>query len=480
MTLLQHELTDFKVNAFQNNEFHEVTKDDVLGHWSLFFFYPADFTFVCPTELEDLAKNYAKFKEIGCEIYSVSCDTHFVHKAWHDANEKIAKIAADKDEAIKGQDFEKAAELRDKQEKLEADRKQKEDSWREGESDVKMVVDEDVIAEVISSTTGIPVFKLTQAESKKLLNMEAELHKRIIGQDEAVSALSRSIRRTRVGLKDPKRPSGSFIFAGPTGVGKTELAKTLAEFLFDDEDALIRVDMSEFSEKYAASRLFGAPPGYVGYEEGGQLSEKVRRNPYSVILFDEIEKAHPDVFNILLQVLDDGHITDAQGRKVDFKQTCIIMTSNAGAQNIVAPKRLGFLSTEDERKDYEYMKGQVMEEVKRMFKPEFLNRIDEIIVFHQLTKADMKKILQILLKDLERRCKEQMDIELKVRDTVKEYLVENSFDSKYGARPLKRAIQSKIEDPLAEAILNGEVKKGDTVAAGMNKKEITFKVLEKK
>ena len=395
-------------------------------------------------------------------------------------DQKVAKVAAEKDKAIKDQDFEKAAELRDNQEKLEAERKEKESSWREGESDVEMVVNEDVIAQVISSTTGIPVFKLTQAESKKLLGMESELHKRIIGQDEAVSALSRSIRRTRVGLKDPKRPAGSFIFAGPTGVGKTELAKALAEFLFDDEDALIRVDMSEFSEKYAASRLFGAPPGYVGYEEGGQLSEKVRRNPYSVILFDEIEKAHPDVFNILLQVLDDGHITDAQGRKVDFKQTCIIMTSNAGAQNIVAPKRLGFLSTEDERKDYEYMKGQVMEEVKRMFKPEFLNRIDEIIVFHQLTKADMKKILQILLKDLERRCKEQMDIELKVRDTVKEYLVENSFDSKYGARPLKRAIQSKIEDPLAEAILNGEVKKGDTVAAGMNKKEITFKVLEKK
>ena len=268
-------------------------------------------------------------------------------------------------------------------------------------------------------------------------------------------------------------------FIGPTGVGKTELSKALAEAVFGTEQALIRVDMSEYMEKHSVSKLIGSPPGYVGYEEGGQLSEKVRRNPYSVILFDEIEKAHPDVFNILLQVLDDGHITDAQGRKVDFKQTCIIMTSNAGAQNIVAPKRLGFLSEEDERKDYEYMKGQVMEEVKRMFKPEFLNRIDEIIVFHQLTKADTKKILQILLKDLERRCREQMDIELKVRDTVKEYLVENSFDSKYGARPLKRAIQSKIEDPLAEAILNGTVKKGDTVAAGMSKKEITFKVLEK-
>ena len=309
---------------------------------------------------------------------------------------------------------------------------------------------------------------------------EQTLHKRVVGQEEAVTAVAKAVKRGRVGLKDPNRPTGSFLFLGPTGVGKTELSKALAEAVFGTEQALIRVDMSEYMEKHSVSKLIGSPPGYVGYEEGGQLSEKVRRNPYSVILFDEIEKAHPDVFNILLQVLDDGHITDAQGRKVDFKQTCIIMTSNAGAQNIVAPKRLGFLSTEDERKDYEYMKGQVMEEVKRMFKPEFLNRIDEIIVFHQLTKADMKKILQILLKDLERRCKEQMDIELKVRDTVKEYLVENSFDSKYGARPLKRAIQSKIEDPLAEAILNGEVKKGDTVAAGMNKKEITFKVLEKK
>ena len=315
--------------------------------------------------------------------------------------------------------------------------------------------------------------------AKRLARLEQTLHKRVVGQEEAVAAVAKAVKRGRVGLKDPNRPTGSFLFLGPTGVGKTELSKALAEAVFGTEQALIRVDMSEYMEKHSVSKLIGSPPGYVGYEEGGQLSEKVRRNPYSVILFDEIEKAHPDVFNILLQVLDDGHITDAQGRKVDFKQTCIIMTSNAGAQNIVAPKRLGFLSEEDERKDYEYMKGQVMEEVKRMFKPEFLNRIDEIIVFHQLTKADTKKILQILLKDLERRCREQMDIELKVRDTVKEYLVENSFDSKYGARPLKRAIQSKIEDPLAEAILNGTVKKGDTVAAGMSKKEITFKVLEK-
>ena len=341
------------------------------------------------------------------------------------------------------------------------------------------VTDEE-IARIVSRWTGIPVAKLTEGERTKILGLEEELHTRVIGQNEAVTKVSDAIIRSKAGIKDPTKPIGSFLFLGPTGVGKTELAKTLAEKLFDDENNMVRIDMSEYMEKYSVSRLIGAPPGYVGYEEGGQLTEAVRRKPYSVVLFDEIEKAHPDVFNILLQVLDDGHITDAQGRKVDFKQTCIIMTSNAGAQNIVAPKRLGFLSTEDERKDYEYMKGQVMEEVKRMFKPEFLNRIDEIIVFHQLTKADMKKILQILLKDLERRCKEQMDIELKVRDTVKEYLVENSFDSKYGARPLKRAIQSKIEDPLAEAILNGEVKKGDTVAAGMNKKEITFKVLEKK
>ena len=343
----------------------------------------------------------------------------------------------------------------------------------------KLQVTEEEIAKTVSTWTKIPVQRLAEGESKRLARLEQTLHKRVVGQEEAVAAVAKAVKRGRVGLKDPNRPTGSFLFLGPTGVGKTELSKALAEAVFGTEQALIRVDMSEYMEKHSVSKLIGSPPGYVGYEEGGQLSEKVRRNPYSVILFDEIEKAHPDVFNILLQVLDDGHITDAQGRKVDFKQTCIIMTSNAGAQNIVAPKRLGFLSEEDERKDYEYMKGQVMEEVKRMFKPEFLNRIDEIIVFHQLTKADTKKILQILLKDLERRCREQMDIELKVRDTVKEYLVENSFDSKYGARPLKRAIQSKIEDPLAEAILNGTVKKGDTVAAGMSKKEITFKVLEK-
>ena len=304
---------------------------------------------------------------------------------------KIARISADKDKAIKDQDFEKAAELRDSQEKLEQERKQKEQAWREGESDVKMVVDEDVIAQVISQSTGIPVFKLTQAESKKLLGMEAELHKRIIGQDEAVSALSRSIRRTRVGLKDPKRPSGSFIFAGPTGVGKTELAKALAEFLFDDEDALIRVDMSEFSEKYAASRLFGAPPGYVGYEEGGELTEKVRRKPFSVVLFDEIEKAHPDIFNTLLQVLDDGHLTDGQGRKVDFKNTIIILTTNLGSSNIAKSANTGFSLGSNTESSYQRMKDQVSTELKQQFRPEFLNRLDDIIVFRQLTEPQVRQ-----------------------------------------------------------------------------------------
>ena len=393
---------------------------------------------------------------------------------------EIQEILQEKEGAIKSGNLTLAKEYQQKQKEAEAKleqlhaKEEKKSRRRSGK------VDEKAVASIVSDWTKIPVQRLTEGETRRLAQLEKELHKRVIGQEEAVHAVSQAVKRGRVGLKDPNRPIGSFLFLGPTGVGKTELSKALAQAVFGSEQAMIRVDMSEYMEKHSVSKLIGSPPGYVGYDEGGQLSEKVRRNPYSVILFDEIEKAHPDVFNILLQVLDDGHITDAQGRKVDFKQTCIIMTSNAGAQNIVAPKRLGFLSTEDERKDYEYMKGQVMEEVKRMFKPEFLNRIDEIIVFHQLTKADMKKILQILLKDLERRCKEQMDIELKVRDTVKEYLVENSFDSKYGARPLKRAIQSKIEDPLAEAILNGEVKKGDTVAAGMNKKEITFKVLEKK
>ncbi|NEG69360.1 ATP-dependent Clp protease ATP-binding subunit [Bifidobacterium choloepi] len=375
---------------------------------------------------------------------------------------KIAKVATDKDQAIKDQEFEKAAELRDKQEKLETERKEKESSWREGESDVKMVVDEDVIAEVISQNTGIPVFKLTQAESKKLMDMESELHKRIIGQDEAVSALSRSIRRTRVGLKDPKRPSGSFIFAGPTGVGKTELAKTLAQFLFDDEDALIRVDMSEFSEKYAASRLFGAPPGYVGYEEGGELTEKVRRKPFSVVLFDEIEKAHPDIFNTLLQVLDDGHLTDGQGRKVDFKNTIIILTTNLGTRDIAKAANTGFNLGSNNESSYQRMKDQVTNELKQQFRPEFLNRLDDIIVFRQLTEPQVREIVDLDVADLNTRLFDR-HMELDLTDKAKDLLAEKGFDPLLGARPLRRVIQRDIEDAISEKILMGELEDGQKV-----------------
>ena len=343
----------------------------------------------------------------------------------------------------------------------------------------KLVVDGEEIAQIVSQWTKIPLRQLNEAESERLLKLEKVLHKRVISQSEAVSAVARAVKRGRVGLKDPHRPIGSFLFLGPTGVGKTELSKALAEAMFGDETAMIRVDMSEYMEKHSVSKMIGSPPGYVGYEEGGQLSEKVRRNPYSVILFDEIEKAHPDVFNILLQVLDDGHITDAQGRKVDFKNTIIIMTSNAGAQYIVDPKKLGFgAQDEDETADYERMKGSVMEEVRRIFKPEFLNRIDETLVFHQLTKDDMKKIVSLLLKTLEKRAKEQMQITLKVRESVKKKLVEDAYDPKYGARPLKRMIQSKIEDPLAEEILAGRVEKGQEVVCTLRKKEIVFDVVK--
>ncbi|WP_311388646.1 ATP-dependent Clp protease ATP-binding subunit [Bifidobacterium scardovii] len=394
-------------------------------------------------------------------------------------DQKIAKPAGEKDEAIKGQDFEKAAELRDSQEKLEAERKSKEASWREGGSDVKMVVDEDVIAEVISNTTGIPVFKLTQAESKKLMNMESELHKRIIGQDEAVSALSRSIRRARVGLKDPKRPAGSFIFAGPTGVGKTELAKTLAEFLFDDEDALIRVDMSEFSEKYAASRFFGAPPGYVGYEEGGELTEKVRRKPFSVVLFDEIEKAHPDIFNTLLQVLDDGHLTDGQGRKVDFKNTIIILTTNLGTRDIAKAANTGFNLGSNNESSYQRMKDQVSSELKQQFRPEFLNRLDDIIVFRQLTEPEVRQIVDLDVKQLNDRLFDR-HMSLELTDAAKDLLAQKGFDPLLGARPLRRVIQRDIEDAISEKILMGELEDGqkvtvDTEGDNVLDEEFTFK-----
>ena len=375
---------------------------------------------------------------------------------------KVAKLSAEKEQAVKDQDFEKAADMRDDLEKLQTELKDRQKAWHEGETDAKMVVDEDVIAEVVSSTTGIPVVKLTQAESKKLLNMEAELHKRIIGQDEAVSALARSIRRTRVGLKDPKRPAGSFIFAGPTGVGKTELAKTLAEFLFDDEDALIRVDMSEFSEKYAASRLFGAPPGYIGYEEGGELTEKVRRKPFSVVLFDEIEKAHRDIFNSLLQVLDDGHLTDGQGRKVDFKNTIIILTTNLGTRDIAKAANTGFNLGTNTESSYQRMKEQVSSELKQQFRPEFLNRLDDIIVFKQLTKSEVRQIVDLDVKKLDDRLFDR-HMSLDLTDEAKDLLAQKGFDPLLGARPLRRVIQRDIEDAISEKILMGELTDGEHV-----------------
>lgn len=336
------------------------------------------------------------------------------------------------------------------------------------------VIGENEIADIVAGWTKIPVNKLTENEAARLKKLEEVLKKRVIGQEEAVSAVSRAVRRGRVGLKDPKRPIGSFLFLGPTGVGKTEVSKALAEAVFGKEDAMIRVDMSEYMEKHSVSKMIGSPPGYVGHDDGGQLSEKVRRNPFSVVLFDEIEKAHPDVFNILLQVLDEGHITDSQGRKVDFKNTIIIMTSNAGAQAIIEPKRLGFGSKEDEKQDHQHMKNSVMEEVKRIFKPEFLNRIDETIVFRALNKEDMSKIVTILIKEVQKRCKEQLSMELVVRDAAKTYIVEKSYDRKYGARPLKRKIQEEIEDRLAEEIIAGNIKTGERVVVSVKKDAISI------
>ena len=390
--------------------------------------------------------------------------------------QNLHALAEKKEEAIREGDFSRARELQEEQKELEEFYEKLKKRQEQRYKNKKMQVTEENIAQIVSSWTKIPVQKLAQKESKRLAGLEKELHKRVIGQEEAVEAVAKAIKRGRVGLKDPARPIGSFLFLGPTGVGKTELSKALAETVFGSEQAMIRVDMSEYMEKHSVSKLIGSPPGYVGYEEGGQLSEKIRRNPYSVILFDEIEKAHPDVFNILLQVLDDGHITDAQGRKVDFKQTCIIMTSNAGAQSIVEPKRLGFSQGEDKKKDYEDMKRGVMEEVRRIFKPEFLNRIDEILVFHMLDKQEIRQIVNILVKKLENRCKEQLDIELVVRSSVKDYLAESGFDSKYGARPLKRAIQNKLEDKMAEEILEGKIHRGDRVIVSVSKKVIKFSV----
>ena len=393
-----------------------------------------------------------------------------------EVEQNLHALAEKKEEAIREGDFSRARELQEGQKELEESYEKLKKRQEQRHKNKKMQVTEENIAQIVSSWTKIPVQKLAQKESKRLASLEKELHKRVIGQEEAVEAVAKAIKRGRVGLKDPARPIGSFLFLGPTGVGKTELSKALAETVFGSEQAMIRVDMSEYMEKHSVSKLIGSPPGYVGYEEGGQLSEKIRRNPYSVILFDEIEKAHPDVFNILLQVLDDGHITDAQGRNVYFKQTCKIMTSNAGAQSIVEPKRLGFSQGEDKKKDYEDMKRGVMEEVRRIFKPEFLNRVDEILVFHMLDKQEIRQIVNILVKKLEKRCKEQLDIELVVRNSVKDYLAENGFDSKYGARPLKRAIQNKLEDRMAEEILDGKIHRGDRVIVSVSKKVIKFSV----
>lgn len=366
---------------------------------------------------------------------------------------ELERLGDEKEEAIRREDFVRAGELQKEQEELKKKLEGQKARIEKKNAAKELVIGEEDVAEVVSGWTKIPVQRLAEKESQRLLRLEKILHKRVVGQEEAVTAVAKAVKRGRVGLKDPNRPIGSFLFLGPTGVGKTELSKALAEAVFGSEQAMIRVDMSEYMEKHSVSKLVGSPPGYVGYDEGGQLSEKVRRNPYSVILFDEVEKAHPDVFNILLQVLDDGHITDSQGRKVDFKNTILIMTSNAGAQSIMAPKKLGFMTADDAKQDYERMKGSVMEEVKRLFRPEFLNRIDEVIVFHALDKEHIRSITGILLNGFVKRCKEQMNITLKVQNTAKDFIAQAGFDQKYGARPLKRAIQNKIEDALAEEIL---------------------------
>ncbi len=387
-------------------------------------------------------------------------------------NREIHQTELDMEHALQEGDIEKARTWKETRESLQASREKLEKKNRRVSKNKVPVVGENEIADVVAGWTKIPVSRLTESEASRLQKLEETLHKRVIGQEEAVSAVSKAVRRGRVGLKDPKRPIGSFLFLGPTGVGKTEVSKALAEAVFGNEESMIRVDMSEYMEKHSVSKMIGSPPGYVGHEDGGQLSEKVRRNPFSVILFDEIEKAHPDVFNILLQVLDDGHITDSQGRKVDFKNTIIIMTSNAGAQSIIEPKKLGFGAKEDEKQDHERMKASVMEEVKRIFKPEFLNRIDETIVFRALNKDDMKKIIGIMVRDLQKRCKEQLQIDLVVREAAKEYIVEKAYDRKYGARPLRRKLQDEVEDRLADALIRGEIHAKDRVIVTTKNKEI--------
>lgn len=413
-----------------------------------------------PDKAIDLMDEACSRKRLG-----FSSDRHNYEKK-KAVEAELTTLNDDLEKALMAGNIEAAAEVSARQKEIA-----KKNARKQSSSQRNITVQENDIADVVSVWTKIPVSKLTEKESKKLERLESELHKRVVGQEEAVTAVSRAIKRSRVGLKDPKRPMGSFLFLGPTGVGKTELSKALADIVFGSEDALIRVDMSEYMEKHSVSKMIGSPPGYVGFEEGGQLSEKVRTNPYSVVLFDEIEKAHSDVFNILLQVLDDGHITDSQGRKVDFKNTIIIMTSNTGAQGIVDPKQLGFVTVSDETKEHEKMKSNVMDELKRTFKPEFLNRIDDIIVFHALSEANVKDITGLMLKELKNRVQTQMDIELKFTDHAKKYIFGKGYDKKYGARPLKRAIQTYVEDVLAEAMLRGDVKKGDTVTVSTKKKK---------
>ena len=407
---------------------------------------------------------------------AVRLKTHAMPEKQQALLDEIAKKDVQIERSIRMENFEQAGEIKREQDELIKKFERMKKRALEQENSREYVVTESEIAEVVSMWTKIPLKRLAEKESERLLKLEGVLHKRVIGQEEAVDAVAKAMRRGRIGLKDPARPIGSFLFLGPTGVGKTELSKALAEAMFGSENALIRVDMSEYMEGHSVSKMIGSPPGYVGFEDGGQLSEKVRRNPYSVVLFDEIEKAHPDVFNVLLQVLDDGHITDSKGRKVSFKNTVLIMTSNAGAQRIVDPKNLGFAAETSEKKDYERMKSGVMEEVKKVFKPEFINRIDDIIVFHQLNKENMKEIVNLLGSGLSKRCNEQMGIDLRLSAALKEHLVTKYADKKMGARPLKRALQSVVEDALAEEILKGNVKQGDIVTAGYKGEKVTFTV----
>ena len=404
----------------------------------------------------------------------VSLEGFKVPENMEELEKVIEQLSRDKEDAIRSGDMQEASLLHQEQQEAQKKLEQQKKRFQRKNARRQVCVTADDIAAVVAEWTKIPVRRLAESESARLKKLEQTLHKRVVGQEEAVTAVARAVRRGRVGLKDPSRPIGSFLFLGPTGVGKTELSKALAEALFGDEQSMIRVDMSEYMEKHSVSKMIGSPPGYVGHEDGGQLSEQVRRHPYSVVLFDEIEKAHPDVFNILLQVLDDGHITDSQGRKVDFRNTVIIMTSNAGAQAIIDPKRLGFVTKEDAAGDYKRMKSNVMNEVKLIFRPEFLNRIDEIIVFHALSADNMKKIVSMMCKEVCARAKEQLGITLHVRDSVKKYIVETGTDQKYGARPLRRAVQNLLEDKLAEAVLDGTIKRGQAVEAGLSKKEIKF------